>query len=121
LRSVLLLDLHSYYLYPVIDICMGNCNGSTCNEHVINSFSRAFLKSGFSVSTNEVLTGGYITRHYGSVPNVESLQIEIRYPSYLNGDYFGEVEITEWDCEKFRNAKERLRLAFNEVINNLEM
>jgi N-formylglutamate amidohydrolase len=53
------------------------------------------------VAKNERFTGGYITRHYGSIPNVESLQIELRFPAYLDGDYFGEEEITEWDCAKF--------------------
>jgi N-formylglutamate amidohydrolase len=115
--SVLLLDLHSYFLYPLTDICLGNCNGTTCSERLITSFEQAFREHDFSVAVNEVLTGGYITRHYGSMPNVQSLQIEIRYPAYLNGDYFGEEEITEWDCEKFQNAKSRLRTVFSEVIN----
>jgi N-formylglutamate deformylase len=99
--SVLLLDLHSYFLYPVTDICLGNCNGTTCSERLITSFEQAFCSHGFNVAKNERFTGGYITRHYGSIPNVESLQIELRFPAYLDGDYFGEEEITEWDCAKF--------------------
>ncbi len=114
---VFLLDLHSYFLYPLTDICLGNCNGGTCSERVLTLIEQAFREHGFSVAKNERLTGGYITRHYGSMPNVQSLQIELRFPAYLDGDYFGEEEITEWDCEKFHNAKRKLREVFSEVIN----
>jgi N-formylglutamate deformylase len=71
------------------------------------------------VAKNERLIGCYITRYYGSIPNVESLQIELRFPAYLDGEYFGEEEITEWECEKFRNAKRKLREVFTEVIDSL--
>jgi N-formylglutamate deformylase len=111
----ILLDLHSYFVRPVTDICLGNCNSNTCSERLISSFDAAFRKHDFNVASNEILTGGFITRHYGSIPNVESLQIEIRFPAYLEGDYFGEEEVTEWDCGKFRNAKSRLRKVFSEV------
>jgi N-formylglutamate amidohydrolase len=114
---VLLLDLHSYFLYPVTDICLGNGNDSTSSQGIITSFEQAFCNHNFSVIKNERFTVGFITRHYGTKPNVESLQIEIRYPAYLAGDYFGEEEITEWDCEKFQSAKSRLRAVFSEVIN----
>jgi N-formylglutamate deformylase len=114
---VFLLDLHSYFLYPLTDICLGNRNSGTCSERVLTLIEQAFNEHGFSVAKNERLTGGYSTRHYGSMPNVQSLQIELRFPAYLNGDYFGEEEVTEWDCEKFRRAKSRLRAVFSEVIN----
>ena len=67
---VFLLDLHSYFLYPLTDICLGNCNGGTCSERVLTLIEQAFREHGFSVAKNERLTGGYITRHYGSMPNV---------------------------------------------------
>jgi N-formylglutamate amidohydrolase len=116
---VVLLDLHSYFAGPLTDICLGNRNGSTCSESVMSVFERAFYAQGFSVTRNEKWIGGYITRRYGNMPNIESLQIELRFPAYLDGDYFGEEEITEWDCEKFRNAKIRLHQVFGEVVNSL--
>ena len=116
---VFLLDLHSYFLYPVTDICLVNGNGGTCSERVLTLIEQAFHEHGFSVAKNKRLIGGYITRYYGTLPHVESLQIELRFPVYLEGTYFGEEEIKEWDCEKFRNAKSRLRKAFSEVINAL--
>jgi N-formylglutamate amidohydrolase len=117
--SVLLLDLHSYFAGPLTDICLGNRNGSTCSESVMNVFEQAFCSNNFSVAKNEKWIGGYITRHYGSLPNVQSLQIELRFTAYLAGDYFGEEEITEWGSEKFRNAKTKLRKVFSEIISSL--
>ena len=116
---VLLLDLHSYFLCPVTDVCLGNCNGSTCSERIISFFKQAFRAYDFSVAKNEVLTGGYITRHYCGMPDVESLQVELRFPAYLAGEYFGEAAITEWECDKFRNAKSRLHKVFNKIIKGL--
>jgi N-formylglutamate deformylase len=117
---VFLIDLHSYFLYPVTDACLGNCNGITCSDDFINTVEQALNRQDFSVVKNEGFTGGYITRHYGSIPNIASLQIELRFPVYLNGDYFGEEEITEWDCDRFRNAKTRLRAVFGDIIKGLD-
>jgi len=68
---------------------------------------------------NEKWIGGYITRHYGSKDNVEALQIELRFPAYLDRESFDEEEVKEWDSDKFRNAKERLRKVFSEIIKEL--
>jgi N-formylglutamate deformylase len=117
--QVYLLDLHSFFKGPVADVCLGNANGTTCSEHLVACFEKALQKYDFSVTRNEVWTGGYITRHYGNADNIETLQIEIRFPAYLEGEYFGEEEITEWDSDKFRNAKKRLRMVFNDAIDEL--
>lgn len=109
---VILLDLHSYFLPPRHHICLGNRNGVTCTEKLIRSFEEAFRGQGFEVGRNDVLNGGFITKYYDSLPHVESLQIELRFPVYLEGEDFGEVEITDWDSLKFRDARERLRMAF---------
>lgn len=118
-NQVFLLDLHSFFVRPLADVCLGNINEATCSERLVACFERAFRKHGFSVTRNEVLTGGHITRHYGSMDNVESLQIEIRFPVYLDGEYFGEEEITEWDSDKFRSAKKRLQKVFGDAIDEL--
>jgi N-formylglutamate deformylase len=114
-----LLDLHSFFRGPLADVCLGNANDTTCSEHLVACFEMALQKYDFSVTRNEVWTGGYITRHYGNADNIEALQIEIRFPAYLDGEYFGEEEIMEWDSDKFRNAKKRLRLVFNAAIDEL--
>lgn len=114
-----LLDLHSYFLGPETDVCLGNRHGSTCSESVISSVEQSFQTQGYGVAKNEKWIGGYITRHYSNLPNLESLQIELRFTAYLAGDYFGEEEISEWDCEKFRAAKIRLRQVFAEIIRGV--
>jgi N-formylglutamate deformylase len=116
---VYLLDLHSYYLGPQVDVCLGNANETTCSEPLIGVFETALSRHGFNVVRNEVWTGGYITRHYGNMDNMEALQIELRFPAYLEGDTFEEEEVPEWDSDKFRNAKERLRRVFSDVIEEL--
>ena len=116
---VVLLDLHSYFWGPETDVCLGNRHGSTCSESVITLMEQAFGSQGYRVSKNEKWIGGYITRHYNNLPQLESLQIELRFTAYLAGDYFGEEEITEWDYDKFPNAKIRLHQVFGEVIKSL--
>ncbi len=117
--KVYLLDLHSYFLGPDKNACLGNVNETTCSERLIGNFESSLKEHDFSVVRNEKWIGGYITRHYGSMDNVEALQIEIRFPAYLDRESFEEEEIKEWDSDKFRSAKKRLREVFREVIAEL--
>ena len=115
-----LLDLHSYYTGPEVDVCLGNVNETTCSESLIGGFEKAFREQDFSVTRNDKWTGGYITRRYSNMENIETLQIELRFPSYLEGDTFGEEEVPEWDSAKFRKAKSRLRKVFSDLITGLK-
>jgi N-formylglutamate deformylase len=117
--QVYLLDLHSFFKGPQADVCLGNVNGTTCSERLMACFDRAFRKYDFSVTRNEVWTGGHITRHYGNADNIEALQIEIRFPAYLEGEHFGEEEIMDWDSDKFRNARKRLQKVFSDAVDEL--
>jgi N-formylglutamate deformylase len=114
-----LVDLHSYYHRPDADVCLGDVNGTTCSEILTGSFERVFRRQGFSVVRNEVWPGGYITRHYGAMSDVEALQIELHVPSYLEGETFGEKEVPGYDSEKFRGVQERLRDVFVDVIKEI--
>ena len=118
--QVYLLDLHSYYKGPEVDVCLGNVNETTCSESLIGGFEKAFNGHDFSVTRNDKWTGGYITRHYSNMENIETLQIELRFPSYLEGDTFREEEVPEWDSVKFRKVKARLRRVFNDAIAGLK-
>ncbi len=117
--SVYLLDLHSYYWGPEVDVCLGNVNDTTCSEALIGSFEKAFLGQDFAVVRNDKWIGGYITRHYGSMDNIEALQIELRFPAYLERGTFEDGEVPEWDSDKFRNARDRLQRVYTGVVNNL--
>ena len=116
---VYLLDLHSYYRGPEIDVCLGDVYGATCSERLTGTIEDSYSRHGFEVVRNELWIGGYITRHYGAMDNVEALQIELRFPSYLEGGTFEEDEVPGYDSEKFRNARRRLRRAFENAVELL--
>lgn len=112
-----LVDLHSFYNGSTEDVCISNVNEVTCSEHFIGSFESALKKYGFSVNRNERWIGGYITQHYGEMDNVESLQIELRFITYLDMETFGWEEAPELDSEKYRDVKTRLRNVFSDVVS----
>ncbi len=114
-----LVDLHSFISGPKEDICLGNVNETTCSERFIGCFEKTFKKHGFNVTRNDKWTGGYITQYYGAMENVESLQIEIRLPVYLEGNDFMGPEAPDRDTDRFRNAGKRLRKVFNDVLSDL--
>jgi N-formylglutamate deformylase len=119
-HRVYLLDLHSFCTEsPKAEVCLGDANGTTCTERLTACFEGALRRYDFDVVRNDRWTGGYITRHYGSLANVETLQVEIRFSAYLERQYSGKEEITEWDTEKFRRARQRLKRAFAEAIKSL--
>ncbi len=116
---VYLLDLHSYYRGPEVDICLGDVNGVTCSEVLTGSFENSYRHHGFDVVRNELWVGGHITRHYGSMDNVEALQIELRFPSYLEGGTFEEEEVPGYDSDKFRETSGKIRRVFRSVVDDL--
>jgi N-formylglutamate deformylase len=114
-----LIDLHGYHKGPEVDVCLGDVNGTTCSELLTGSFERAFRRQGFSTVRNDTWLGGYITRHYGAMDNVEALQIELHFPAYLEGDTFEENEIPEYDSDKFRSVQDKLRKVFPAALDEL--
>lgn len=68
---------------------------------------------------NKVFTGGHITRHYGANPHVESLQIEVRYPVYLEAASLDLPTTPDWRGSQFDIAKQRFRQVFNEITANM--
>lgn len=116
---VYLLDLHSYYKGPEVDVCLGDVYGTTCSERLTGTIEDSYNNHGFQVVRNELWIGGYITRHYGAMNNVEALQIELRFPTYLEGGNFEEEDIPGYDSEKFRNARLKIRGVFDSVVNEL--
>lgn len=117
-RAVLL-DLHSFGTdSPDVDIVLGDVNGKSCDKRLTESFQQAFKAHGFSVARNDRWTGGHITRHYGGLPEVQALQIEIRFRAYLEQAEIRPVEIEE-TTETFRKTRVRLREVFREVLGEI--
>jgi N-formylglutamate deformylase len=114
-----LVDLHSFYRGPRVDVCLGDVNGNTCSEPFIAAFEGAYRRNDFHVVRNDLWVGGFITRHYGTLENVETLQIETRFPVYLEGGTFEEDEVPGFDSEKFRAVKTRVRRVFETTVRDL--
>lgn len=114
-----LLDLHSFYGPITDDVCLGNANGKTCSEFFIDIVDNAFAREGYGVVRNKVFNGGYITRHYGSWPRVEALQIEVRYPVYLDESQLDKDAVPDWQVPQFDRAKGRFRKVFEQITETL--
>lgn len=111
-----LLDLHSF-AGPILDqVCLGNGNGKTCGEPFMAAVESAFSFQGYQVARNHVFNGGYITRHHGAMPDVEALQIELRYHNYLNHGQLQQERVPDWDIAEFHRAKPRIRAVFDRLV-----
>ena len=114
--KVYLLDLHSFMGLIADDVCLGNASGKTCAPGLIDGAADSFAQQGYQTVKNKVFTGGYITRHYGGQPQVEALQIEIRYPTYLPSDQIELSRIPAWQSLEFEQAKAKLKTVFKSLI-----
>jgi N-formylglutamate deformylase len=79
-----------------------------------------FSKQSYQVVKNKVFTGGYITKHYSSLSNVEALQIEIRYQVYLDDSQLDKPFIPDWNTPKFHLTKIKLQRVFKAIVNSIE-
>ncbi|WP_026072241.1 N-formylglutamate amidohydrolase [Nodosilinea nodulosa] len=113
--QVYLLDLHSFYGPITDDICLGNANGKTCSDFFIDTVDNAFAQVDFGVVRNKVFNGGYITQHYGGLPKHEALQVEVRYPVYLDESQLAESRVPDWQVPHFDQAKLRFKTVFAQI------
>ncbi len=116
---VYLLDLHSFCGLIDDDVCLGNLNNQTCSDLLISTVDKCFASQGLQVVRNKKFTGGYITRHYGEMPNVESLQIEVRYHVYLQENQIDRLEPPSYKVIEFEAAKNKFYDIFHMIVNKL--
>jgi N-formylglutamate deformylase len=114
--KVYLLDLHSFFGLITEDIDLGNAKGSSCSELLISSVEKSFLSKGYNVVRNKQFTGGYITRHYSQMPGVDTLQIEVRYPVYLNENQLDKLKLPDWEVPEFYAAKKNFDDCFALIV-----
>jgi len=117
--QVYLLDLHSFYGLITESICLGNANGKTCSAQLMGVVEAEFRQQGYQVVCNKVFSGGYITRHYGQMPNIEALQIELRYTVYLNPAQLDQPMRPDWRVPEFEAAKQNLQRIFAAIVGKL--
>lgn len=117
--KVYLLDLHSFFGVIEDEICLGNRNGRTCSDRFITIVEEAFCSKGYQVVQNKVFSGGYITRHYGQMPQVEALQVEVRYPVYLDAKQLNDVSVPDWQVPEFDRAKHQFETVFEQLVETL--
>ncbi len=80
---------------------------------------KAFAHEGLGVVHNKVFNGGYITQHYGSLPKVEALQVEVRYAVYLDESQLAESKVPDWRMPQFDQAKLRFKQSFKQIVETL--
>jgi len=80
----LLLDLHSYMGPGEHEVVLGDGRGSTCSPEITEQFERGFREQGFDVVVNAPFAGGFVVRSQKDLPTVSALQIELRYPLYMD-------------------------------------
>lgn len=119
-NTVYLFDLHSFYSQSEADIVLGTRYGETCSKQFLNIVYNAFINEGFTVKIDEVgLRGGYITYHYGSIKDVQAIQIEIRYTTYIENRYFGEEFMPKINYKLFYKTQSRLNRVFKVIKQSI--
>lgn len=117
--KVYLLDLHSFFGPITEAVCLGDRNGKTCSEGLIASVETQFRRKDYQVVRNKVFNGGYITGHYGQMPGVEALQIEVRYHVYLNALALEQSTPPSWNVPEFHVAKQAIDDIFSAIVRDL--
>ncbi|HEY9640213.1 MAG TPA: N-formylglutamate amidohydrolase [Coleofasciculaceae cyanobacterium] len=117
--QVYLLDLHSFFGLIEDEICLGNGNGKTCSDRFISIAEDAFCSKGYAVVRNKVFSGGYITQSYGQLPQVEALQVEVRYPVYLDAKQLDQAAVPDWAVPEFDRAKHQFEAIFRQMVEAL--
>jgi N-formylglutamate deformylase len=93
------------------DVFLGNRDGATCGDWLMDGLDAAFSRHGLRVARNRPYKGGYITDHYGRLDGVEAVQIEMCQRVYMDEDR-PEGALTE---PLFERARVLLRDVFAEL------
>lgn len=118
---VFLWDLHSFDTHTTSDIVLGTRGGTSCSHEFIEVVKNAFLEENFTVEIDvQGLRGGFITKRYSEIENVEAIQIEMRYSTYLESREFGKEVVRAFDSALFDSTKQRLINVFNRIIKQVE-
>jgi formiminoglutamase len=121
--SVLLLDLHSFFLDfgngSNQDIYLSNRCGFTSSEQTLHGLHESLTAQGYSVIDNANL-GGHIINHYREIfgDRIDAVMMELRYTKYIDNRYFGEEELTKKNEMIFQLAKQKLKKVFMDFFKS---
>lgn len=82
------------------DIYLGDRDGSTCEPWLTGLMVESFTVAGLKVSQNNPYKGGFITSHYGQLPDVDAVQIEMCQRLYMDEDHPQEFVEESWEKMK---------------------
>lgn len=112
--KVYLLDLHSFGKELDENIVLGNRNGENSSEQFTNLIKTTLENYGFKISINYPYSGGFITRKYVK-KNVETLQIELSYKTYIENRVFLNEEFPNINRSLFNETQQKMRKFFEEL------
>ncbi|MDF0706987.1 N-formylglutamate amidohydrolase [Flagellimonas okinawensis] len=100
---------------PFPDLILGDNDGATASEALINSALNVLKTSGKTVEHNHPFKGGYITRSFGKPSeNIHALQLEMAKTNYMDDSE------TKYHYERAEVTRENLKEIFKELINVLK-
>jgi N-formylglutamate deformylase len=115
-KKVLLLDLHSFVGGIDDDITIGNKNGTTCSENILDVFCDSFLDSDFSVSKNNRYIGGYIIKNYYEKSKVETCSIEVKAGAFINPEELDRGKPPFLSTDYMKQLEKSLFLAIERLV-----
>lgn len=99
---------------PFPDFILGNNDGETANDSIINTALESLNKSDWQINHNSPFKGGFLTRSKGFPDkNLHALQLEMSKDLYMCN------EESEYDVAKAENVKALLKSTFESLIVNL--
>lgn len=100
---------------PFPDLILGDNDGATASEALIDSALNVLKTSGKTVEHNHPFKGGYITRSFGKPSeNIHALQLEMAKTNYMDDSE------TKYHYERAEVTRENLKEIFKELINVLK-
>lgn len=117
--KIYLFDLHSFGGLVEEDVCIGNCNRPVEPSSAFCVTCDVFEKYNYAVAKNKIFKGGYITSEYGQWDNVEAVQIELNYKTYLQKQQVDRQAIPKIEPIKFKQAQERLEKIVTDIFSDI--
>jgi N-formylglutamate amidohydrolase len=111
------IDMHSFAVESDRDICLGAGREQDTASTLFPAACHAFTEQDFSVQTSGVFSGGYITRHYGAVRNIDVLQVELNYRCYLADGAENGRHIPRMEPQRFFETRSKLIKALQVTRN----